>query len=244
LVFYLITPGVGETNPAISSEQRKLRMAARSKSQSGTDTKQMVNAAVREIRKAHTQAKKIFKKYGHDANFGEGRLAEEANALSVNQDTIRKLRLFGDPKKGYSENDLTKLCKLCEEHQRALGLTHVFKLVSVPKKGGQRRRIQRELFEQGWSKGQLDNEILARFGRRKAGGKKPAIADSPAGVLAQIDGICFQLTRFVNELRSPEGASSLASLSPEIQGQLVSVSAVVDQLRGSIETELQRLRVP
>ena len=75
-------------------------------------------------------------------------MVAEANRLRVNLDTAYKLRVFADPKKGYTDLQLGALCMLCETNGRALGFSFVVKFLTIHNKI-KRAKFQRDAITEG-----------------------------------------------------------------------------------------------
>jgi hypothetical protein len=163
-----------------------------------------------------------------------------AFALGMNEDVYRKARQFADPERGYTAEELEILFKDFQRHRSCLTRTHILRLMAVPEKRFRRTMVNRALKE-GWSVHRLQAEIVGRYGRRRAGGRRPRIATEPRQLLVQLDMFCHRWNRWCEVLDcSPgrAGEAGSARLPEDVQARVREVSRAVRRL----EAELRRQR--
>jgi hypothetical protein len=183
-----------------------------------------------------------------------GRTVEEAaDEWNLNPDTARKARQFIDPKDGYTPRDLTHLCSLLkriqanqDESKAVFRRTHVIRLLTI-KSSRQRRAVQRKAIEEGWGLIRLETEIAARFGTRRAGGRRPSIPDQLAPLLAVLERDCERWRRLYVALASPKQCPKpkhllMADLPAAVHQQLKAVNERIQGLHSAVVSELQALR--
>ena len=178
--------------------------------------------------------------------YGSRVIEEEAERNGLNPDAMRKARAFAAEATGYNGDELKQLLKAIrenvdafQERGRAFGRSYIFRLLSVPKAKGERRKMQAELFANAWSVDELDVAIKARFGNRRQGGRRRRIATGLQGLLAQLDGLCGSWIRLFEELerRTNEvGELSLEDLQSEVRGPVDRATRAIRIAQKSILT--------
>jgi hypothetical protein len=139
------------------------------------DPQPEVLKAIADLRQGHAVGREILKQFGEHAEPGKHQIENAAKDYQCNADGVRKRRQFAVE---YNERDLDELCKLCDKHHRAFGLSLVAKLVTIKDKNA-RRRFQKDAIQGHWSQQQIVRELQARFGRgdvesgRQPRGRKP-----------------------------------------------------------------------
>ncbi len=157
-----------------------------------------VKAAIRELRKAHHDGRNILRKLGQRTELGKHQIEQAAKELGRTADSCRKLRQFAGY---YSQAGLRELCDLCRRHQRAFGLSLLYKLVSIERRED-RRRFQKDAIAGRWGHTRITRELRIRFGRRdeergrKQRGRKPYVPEGTAEALEQIAEMTFRLVRW------------------------------------------------
>ena len=72
----------------------------------------------------------------HPVRMAYGKMEIQAAKTRLNQEMLRKARVFAAPKAGgYTERQLDQLCEQCEKHGFALGISTVVLLISVLRSG-------------------------------------------------------------------------------------------------------------
>lgn len=131
-------------------------MARKAKVEPVKDPLPDVLTAIADLQKGHDQGLAILKQYGDRAERGE--IDQSAEEYGRTADAIRKLRQFATE---YNKNDLRDLCNLCREHQRAFGLSLVFRLVAIKDKT-ERAAFQKEAIVNHWANGRIFKELQRR----------------------------------------------------------------------------------
>lgn len=211
------------------------------------ETAEEVAEACRALRAAHKTGLQILEKYGESAQYGKNELAGEAKRLGINEDLVRKIRQFANPKIGYTPGELDRLVKLCEKNRRALGITTVCKLVTVAKADGQREAFEEEVIVNRWTLKRVENELFQRLGRRRKGGRRRAVSDTELGLLSQIDGLCDSWERWYAQVKSEtENAESQAKpldcLTQAVKNKLEAATEAVEELRKTAERAAREAR--
>jgi hypothetical protein len=213
-----------------------------------------VAAAVRQLKSLHKVGLKSLEQRGGRGGHGERRAEVEATRLKkampagskISGEIVRKVRQFADAESGYSRSDLDELCRLCREHGRAWGIKHLVIIIRVPKADGQRGEVQRRAIEGGWTTAQLEAEVRRRFGRRRAGGRKPAVMPDVEGLLSQLEGMCERWSRLHAELTDQDqpGAShpGLRDLPKAVRQKLGDATEALRQLQLAVDRQLKKRR--
>jgi hypothetical protein len=218
------------------------------------DRKSAVAAAVRSIREFHRAGRSLPKKAPHKDAYDSGRMDAEAKRLGVNVDTARKARQFADAKSGYSKNEVDDLCRLISAVQTDQGddrsvftRTHLIRLLTVPKRW--RAGLQATVIEKGWSVSELEAQIAARYGIRRAGGRKRRVPADVLGLLTQIERSCEAWRRWSAGLAPPlregspaKGAGARSASTEDLPEGIVkrmrSAEAAVAALHQAVADEL------
>jgi hypothetical protein len=179
------------------------------------------------------------------ARGGHGDRAAEAEAelAGMNPDLLRKARQFADAEAGYTRAELRALCDGVRTHfarfadrGTRVGRTHVVLLLRLPRGPG-RDEVQAAMLEHGWSTAELATAIRRRVGRRRSGGRRPRVGADKAALLAELDGLCEQVTRMAAELARRAEAKerpSLADLSPKVREAVQQLADAAAGLRTAV----------
>lgn len=192
--------------------------------------------AIQEIEDFH----KLGTPLTNERAYGERRIANLADDLGINEDTLRKARAFADKLDGYSRQDLRELIKYLKTHQYRnpkwkFGRTHIIRLISVPKVQGQRDRLQGQVIDNEWTCSQLDNEIRRLYPARKSGGRHRRVPTDPDGLLTQVEHECDRWKRWCNSLRrESKGKIPADELPAEVQTKLGQIEKLVEKLHNAV----------
>lgn len=206
-------------------------------------TQPAVDAALTEVRRFHTAGVSSLKEY--PGRMGYGGMNSEAERLGYNPETLRKARAFAE---NYTEQQLGALCALAEKRQFAMTVSHVIRLLSVPKE--HRSKFQRELVESQWSKRQLDGEIRKRFANRMpAAGRRRASPQTAEDAYYAIARACDQWTRLVAAMnRRPaidvqSAHTAPPELPPMIRRLLSVATSAIEELGWQVSRNLDAVDV-
>jgi hypothetical protein len=204
-----------------------------------------VKAAIETIRRFYALGREIPPKLAHKQSYHQGVIRAEAQHRHINEDTLRKARMFTDPVEGYSRQELNELCRLIREVQSGqdegkaiFGKTHVIRLLSVrPKR--RRAALQKLAIKKGWSSAELEAEIARRFGTRRHGGRRRRIPPDRDDLLVQLEGMCEGWRRWQTELsreveEGEEGHASLADLPDTVRRQVKEAGRVLWRLHQAV----------
>jgi hypothetical protein len=177
------------------------------------------------------------------AGYGDGYFDAQAKKGTRyrNADTLRKAAAFADPGTGYDPGELDALLDQVRRHHHRFarrgtrfGLTHLVRLLSVPKAG--RAGLQKRCLAGGWGTAELEAAIRARFGRpRRRGGRRPHVPNDRAGVLVRVHALCLALERWHAELAGRPRSGRVAG-RPAGAGLLAGAGAA----RAAVEVSLDR----
>lgn len=209
-----------------------------------------VDEACRALRKAHADGTELLETFGEWAKHGDRAIDKEAKKRRINADLLRKLRQFANPEGGYTPDELNRLVKLCREERRALGVTFVYKLVTVPKENGQREEFEREVIANRWSLARVGAELRERFGARRRGGRRRAVPGKHGSLLAQIDEMCASWERWHVQLNTEiadngdgeNGKRPVDELSRSTRVKLKIATDAINQLRLTAQRSSERTR--
>ncbi len=140
-----------------------------------------VLAAVAAIQKGHEIGRTLLKQLGDYA--GRGKMEEAARAYGYNTDAVRKLRQFAAT---YDDDDLAELCELCRKHERAFGVSFVYRLVAIRNKD-KRAAFQRRAISEHWGHTRFVQELRRRFKLGHKRGRQPKMPEDVTQALAEIE---------------------------------------------------------
>ena len=136
---------------------------------------------------------------------------------------VRTLRAFAAT---YSDKDLEQLCRQCEQHNRAIGLTVVGHLIKFKNKR-KRAQFQRRLIREGWSNVRIVAELKRARRPTGTGGRKPNVAQDVPGVLLQLEGFAVSWRRWSDRLADQEDKGvkiRITDLPGEVQDAMAEVT--------------------
>ena len=213
------------------------------------DSSQKVQAAIRRLRAAHKIGKQLFQACPFDRPDRQNTMVAEAKRHRVNLDTAYKLRVFAHEKKGYTGSELNTLCRLCEEHGRALGFTFVVKFLTIHNKT-ERTKFQEETIANGLSLIQVRLTLAARRGSQALhglAGKRPKIRDLD-DFLADVAGKCVWWQRLHKMLEdsfrdlSKGSTLSLADIPVDIRKPFKNAVQSIERLKDAVTVYLDASR--
>ena len=218
-------------------------MAAPAAQQRRRDPEQKVQAAVSQLKKHHKKAKLLLKSHPYGKKKPRQKtIAAEAAKRRVSVDTIYKLRAFGDANRGYTDEELDTLCKLCERHGCALRFSLVPKLLTIHDKD-ERAKIQEEAIIEGWSVSRMKRELATRRGRRKTAGNRTKVDNLTEllAVLATKSIWWRRLAEMLTDRTEKQGESarvSLADIPDDIRKPFIEAVKWVKKLEDAVEKRL------
>ena len=169
----------------------------------------------------------------HPGHLPTGSWKKEAAKAGLHPDTFGKARVLADPDRGYTEDELDDLYRLCRKHGTAFGSSHVIKLLTVPNKA-QRLAVQTEAVIGKWSQARLYAELKKRFGRRRTvGGQKPIVPVDVNHACVQITDLCARWKRWFNvisETTDPDAKPVFEQLKPALRRQLEATLESLEKL--------------
>lgn len=125
----------------------------------------------------------------------EGSLAKRMNAIfeSLNPDTQAKIRRFASPdKRGYSQVDFEEMLHHCKRKQYPLGFQLIERLMSIHT-CNDRKRLQKQMVENHWSKSELNRQIiLLRGSRTPKAGRRMEKLRTAASILPELQRLTSQ----------------------------------------------------
>ena len=213
-----------------------------------------VTAAVRAIRDFYALGQSVPKKQAHKDAYDQGTVDAEAKKRGINPDTLRKARQFADAAGGYTPGEVNDLCRLIstvqpdqDDGDAVFGRTHLIRLLSVPKH--RRAALQEAAVRGGWSTGELEARIAARYGSRRDGGRKRRLPSDALGLLTQAERFCESWRRWVGllspdpeQLKGKSKAPTLDDLPPRVRRLVQDADAVMAKLHEAATEELKARR--
>lgn len=222
---------IGRENPILAKLRKEYAAAAEPE----------VWKAVEALLKKHQQGLDLLADYPIGQTYGSKAIKTVADEWGINEDTLRKMRVFADEEKGYSHRELDELCAECLAYDRPLGFSFIVKFLTITEKW-ERARFQRETIRNGWSLIRVKHELVARYGRRRRGGKRPAIPKTVNELLADLDTKCIGWKRLIDVL-DPDSdpvtsGLQLQDLPEEVQRKLDRTKKVIEELRKTLAKHL------
>lgn len=140
---------------------------------------------------------------GERLPYGQGKARWSGHSAEM----YRKAR---DVSSQYDLDALHRLFGLCRQRRFRVGITHLIRLATVPKKD--RPQIERDMVEGAWSLRQLNAVIRLRYGNRKEhAGKKPKIPLDPQFIRMELWRLTAQWFRFALALEGISNANDCRS---------------------------------
>ncbi len=102
-----------------------------------------------------------------------GQVTAKAMHARLQPEMLRQARHFAQ---AYSRADLSAFFRECRRYKRNPGISLVIRFTSVPR--AHRDTFQKNALQEHWTYTRIGSEIRARFGKRKAGGRR---RKAPAG---------------------------------------------------------------
>jgi len=183
------------------------------------------------------------------AAYGRNVIQAEAERRKLKPETIRRARQLADPVDGYTAEELRELCRhIAQIHPgqdddlAVFTCSHLVRLLSIRPKS-RRIVLQQKVIEQGWSTARLEAEIAARYGTRRAGGKRRRIPRDVVGLLIQIEAMTESWRRWMGLVRQEGNGNGqrqavLADLPAEIQRRVHSVANALIRLQDAVIADL------
>lgn len=170
----------------------------------------------------------------------------ERDRRYTNADVLRKAMVLADPDRGYTQAEVAEL----KARVRAagdnfttpnvrFGVTHLLRLLAVPKARGERAKLLDRCLENGWSTAELEAEIRKRrLHRGRSGGRRPRVGRTASDVLAHLALVCDSWGRLARELerRADESGrqAGLDALPSEVAAAFRKAAAAVTKLHEAL----------
>lgn len=196
-----------------------------------------VTAAIKQLREIHRIGRQSLRKRPYRETGDQVDHDGEAAAHSLNPETLYKIRVFADPRRGYTRDELDKLCQLCQDQGRALGFTAVIQFLAVPR--DQRLAFQQQAIAERWSVARIRLERLRLVGRRRSeGGKQPRIPPDLHALLAELESRSNYLVRLRDRLKDKTDSPRWSTLPQPIRDHFDAAAEAIEKLRAAIDEKL------
>jgi len=184
-----------------------------------------------QVRKFHGQGLASLGRFPDRVGYGSMKAVVERGQKP---EMLRKARQFANPDTGYSPGELDALVTRCEAKVYPLGISHVIRLLSIPKNGGQRKALEQKAIAGRWSRRRLDIEVRKVIGPQRAFAgrpcRKPENKDDALVMIAQV---CRRWEGLMHVLM-PDGKSELA-LPAVVVKRMRQADAVMRDLAREVE---------
>jgi hypothetical protein len=208
-----------------------------------TPARRKVEEGIKKVREFHRIGRESSKTCARHTDDGWARITTDAEKRGMNPDTLRKAQRFADL---YDAGAIKKLLAQCKVSDYVIGPTHIIELLRVPIPK-ERRHFQTKMIAEGWTRSQLAQQIMSRYGARRVGGRSPRVPRDKAQLLSQIEGMCEHWRRWHKKLMAGNAEEAVAdapgSLLPRSVRQLVEKAVAqiaVLQQRASRELTIDR----
>jgi len=221
-----VSPEVDPQNPQETTMPRKKPVSAK------------VRAAISKLRKDHQRGRQLLK----DHQSGSRRwpdMKDVCKRFKRPAHQIRTLRAFAAR---YSGPDLERLCRQCEQHNLAIGLTAIRHLVKFDDRR-KRDQFQVRLISQGWSATQTVAELKRALRPAWKGGRKPYVAADASGVLLQLQGFATSWRRWSDRFADADDNEVKvrpADLSGEVQAAMAKVTKAFKAISAAVSQPLEK----
>lgn len=198
--------------------------------------KSKAERAAEDIRVAYRLGQELRQRFGDRARYRAMKEADnELRELGLSPEKTRKLRQIAER---YTRKELESLLTLSVKEDHPIGISFLFKTVSIPNNDGQRTRFEKEMIQKKWSRAEVDRQIRAKFGRRRDAGKRRHVPDDLLGLLTFLESECHGWLRWEDEANDkanlPEDLrKKLAVATSKIRALHVALAQAVDDARAS-----------
>ena len=187
--------------------------------------------SLEQVRKFHAQGLASLERYPDRVGYGIMKAVEDRGQ---NPEMLRKARQFANPETGYSPRELDALVKRCESQVYPLGISHVIRLLSIPKKDGQRRDLEHKAVAGSWSRRRLDIEVRKAIGPQRAFAGRPSRKpEDKNDALVLIAQVCRRWEGLMDVLMP--GAKLIVPLPAAVVKQIRKADAVMRKLAREVE---------
>jgi hypothetical protein len=194
------------------------------------------------LREFHEAGLKSLEKRSGRAKYADDEARKEAEAAGMHVLKLLDARRFADPENGYTPGQLVQLLADFEKYRFSFGTSAVARLLSV-RPGAERKRLQRESLEEGWSLAQLRAAIAREYGPRGAGGRRRRVPAERADVLVQLEQLCTSWGRWRDALGRDPGDGGDApgrSLPKSVLKRISRAGEAIAELHGAVERSLEK----
>ncbi|MDB5340534.1 MAG: hypothetical protein JWN70_6153 [Planctomycetaceae bacterium] len=182
-------------------------------------------------------------------NHGQNLIASHAKKVGLNEDTMRKARVFANPVLGYGQEELNGLIDQLETHVYSdngwqFGRTHIVRLISIKDREG-RKTLQDEVIDRELTCSELERLIRQRYGARKRAGRRRYLPRRRGELLSEIDHECDRWSRWWQTLkRIDEDTSRFDQLPKGVQAKLREVAKAIEELQKSAQLAAAKRKKP
>jgi len=99
-----------------------------------TSSVSQVKQAIQKLKALYRIGLDSLRRRPAPAPFGDRAIEFEARERGINCDVLYKARVFAGSPRGYTQQELAKLCALCRAHQYPLGWRQLFRLLRITPK--------------------------------------------------------------------------------------------------------------
>ena len=197
-----------------------------------------VLAAIAQLREHHQIGRQLLKTHEPGSRrWGDMHAVCEQSTLPAHQ--VRALRRFATT---YTKKELKQLCRQCEQHNRAIGLTVVRHLIKFRDKD-KRAQFQKRLISERWSNSRIVDELKRVLRPAWKGGRKPTIAEDVPGVLLQLQGFAVAWRRWSERLANlgDKGVKVRpADLPDEVQAAMERVTGAFEAISAAVSPQQEK----
>jgi hypothetical protein len=213
--------------------------------QAKKDSERELNAAVRQLRDAHTTGKKILKAYPVSKTYDQQAMEKAAGEYKVVASVAARMRTFANR---YNDVELRQLINLSRKYRRAFHFSYVVNFCTISDKR-ERAKLQRQAIIHGWTFNRIQMELRRRYGRRgQAVGRRPQIPSDMPSAIAELDRMCRAWRRWHAVLDEDQSKAKkphvgLNDLPADVRRQLVKATGAIGRLEQVVAARLERSRI-
>jgi hypothetical protein len=131
---------------------------------------------------------------------------------------------------------LETLLTLSVKDGHPIGISFLFKTVSIPNDDGQRSRFEKEMIRNKWSRAEVDRQIRAKFGRRRDAGKRRHVPEDLLGLLSFLETECHGWLRWQGEVGDTE------NLPQDLRKKLAAATFKIRALHAAVDRAMRDAR--
>jgi hypothetical protein len=200
-------------------------------------TPAQVLKAISKLRECYELGRQLLEDHGRDVKRWID-LKSVCERFDLPAYGVRTLRKFAAT---YTESDLERLCRQCEQHSRVVGMTVLRHLTKFHDRR-KRARFQERLVAEGWGNMRIKAELKRSLRPTWNGGRKPDIAQDVFGVLLQLQGFAVAWRRWserLADLDDDEVNVRPADLARKVRAAMATITNAFVTLSAEVSRQME-----